>query len=290
MRSSAPLPRAPWRLSRSARCSAGLTAPVLRGWRAPVLRQRASSSLTPLTRDRGAAVPLRVREQSLKTPERLLELSKRLSKVADDFEVRARVGWSRRRLLPASARPNASAPTAHLPRAPGLTTEPAGGPLRTPPHTPGAAYAAGAAGHRGEPTPAKPLPLPATGSDETTLSRFTSILSRLETVTDQVQELREKVACVCSPCASTRTVASVLSQFSPPSASAPSLPPPPPPRRPSPGNPALLRAAPRPLRAGRDRVMHGTAHERSCRSRSRGARWRQGPVNRRRAVVQTMGM
>jgi len=103
MRSSAPLPRAPWRLSRSARCSAGLTAPVLRGWRAPVLRQRASSSLTPLTRDRGAAVPLRVREQSLKTPERLLELSKRLSKVADDFEVRARVGWSRRRLLPASA-------------------------------------------------------------------------------------------------------------------------------------------------------------------------------------------
>ena len=155
MRSSAPLPRAPWRLSRSARCSAGLTAPVLRGWRAPVLRQRASSSLTPLTRDRGAAVPLGVREQSLKTPERLLELSKRLSKVADDFEVRARVGWARRRLLPASARPNASAPTAHLPRAPGLTTEPAGGPLRTPPHTPGAAYAAGAAGHRGEPDTGK---------------------------------------------------------------------------------------------------------------------------------------
>jgi hypothetical protein len=43
------------------------------------------------------------------------------------------------------------------------------------------------------PIPAKPVVLPGTGSDETTLSRFTSILSRLEAVTDQVQELREKV-------------------------------------------------------------------------------------------------
>ena len=81
--------------------------------------------------------------QGLKTPERLLELSKRLSKVADDFES-----------------------------------------LRTRLAPPGSAAA--------DSSPAKSLPLPpSSGSDESTLSRFTSILSRLETVTDQVSELRD---------------------------------------------------------------------------------------------------
>ena len=73
-------------------------------------------------------------------------MSKRLSKVADDFES-----------------------------------------LRTRLAPPGSAAA--------ESSPAKALPLPpSSGTDESTLSRFTSILSRLETVTDQVSELREKLS------------------------------------------------------------------------------------------------
>ena len=37
-------------------------------------------------------------------------------------------------------------------------------------------------------------PPPPVNADDNTLTRFTSILSRLETVTDQVQELREKLS------------------------------------------------------------------------------------------------
>ena len=119
---------------------------------------------------------LGAREQSLRTPERLLELSRRPSKVADDFEVRA--------LLPTAGAMSPAPPpyVVCLPHA--EPAPPTRQSLRTRLAPPGTAVA---------PIPAKPVVLPGTGSDETTLSRFTSILSRLEAVTDQVQELREKV-------------------------------------------------------------------------------------------------
>lgn len=123
-------------------------------------------------------------EQSLRTPERLLELSRRLSKVADDFEVSANGAGAAAKCGHHVAPP----PPCTVGLSLAYCALPTRQSLRTRLAPPGTVV---------DPIPAKPIVLPATGSDETTLSRFTSILSRLETVTDQVQELREKV-CVSS--------------------------------------------------------------------------------------------